>query len=116
MRRAFFAVALLPALPGCVAYEIRDELRASNASFRELARSREELESSNRQLAQVNRELAEVNKRLAESSSRLVEVEKRLTVIDRNLGYISSAVDTADRALPFVKVPPTASEALPPRQ
>jgi septal ring factor EnvC (AmiA/AmiB activator) len=104
-RCALILLAFLPVLPGCVAYEIRDELRTSNASFAELSLSREQLEESNRQLTAVNRQLAEVNRQLAESSARLTEVEKRMAGIDSNLGYIRSAVKTADKLVPFVKVP-----------
>lgn len=58
MRRFLAALCLtLPLLPGCVAYEIRDELRTTNFRLSSLETQLEELQRTNQRLEVVRQQL-----------------------------------------------------------
>lgn len=68
-------VPMVAALPGCVAFEIRDELKKAN----------EHLATANTQLMAANTELDIANAKLQEANSRLVQANRDLTVVNGHL-------------------------------
>lgn len=85
MRRILAIVLLLPVLPGCVAWEIRDEMRLATY----------QLEDVRCNLEKVHTQLGDVKSRLDTTNDRLSEVETGLERLDAT----NASLDTANSAL-----------------
>lgn len=100
--RLVMLAAMIPALPGCVFWQIRDELTTTNRQLQDLERLRNTLnqleEHSLMQLTQANTSLRNVNARLTEVNDNLDKVEKQLANAHTRLETLES-IDRSLRSL-----------------
>lgn len=95
--------ATLLMLPGCVAFEIRDELRKTN----------ENLAAANTQLMVANTELDAANAKLLEANARLVDANRDLTTVNGHLGSLRNTLDNIDSMIPFINITDDGPEPAP---
>ncbi|MFN7021468.1 MAG: hypothetical protein ACK4WH_09095 [Phycisphaerales bacterium] len=87
----FLAVSIFPliALPGCIAWEIRDEIRATNQHLCEvkpaLVHTLHSVEETNQAIARTQAQLAEVQAALTQTQTHLASVHFSLKRTDGNL-------------------------------
>lgn len=79
---AFFSVQVLP---GCVVWEIRDEMRRTNA---QVGAVQESLSSTNQRLAGVDSQLTGTNERLSGTNERLQGTNSSLSGVEEQLALL----------------------------
>lgn len=109
-------------LPGCVVWEIRDELRGANKQLGEVQASLGKLDETNQSLVDTNKALAQTNKsiddvqaglaRIDTTNSSLDGVDKRLAVLapiqtslnrlDQHLAALRRTIGRIDSVIPFL--------------
>jgi hypothetical protein len=112
--RVLIAAMALCSLPGCVVWEIRDEMRGANAHLTEVKQT---LDTVNSSLAAANQALADANARLDEVDVGLARIDKTnielerlamLSSIDESLGRLDThlasvrkTIGAIDTMIPF---------------
>ena len=85
LRALLVCLAAAVALPGCVAWEIRDEMRRTNDSLATLRTDLEKLEKTNAMLDDVSAQLKDLRERqlsqVAVTNERLTELHARLETL-----------------------------------
>lgn len=109
-------------LPGCVVWEIRDELRGANKQLGEVQASLGKLDETNQSLVDTNKALDQTNKsiddvqaglaRIDTTNSSLDGVDKRLAVLtpiqtslnrlDQHLAALRRTIGRIDSVIPFL--------------
>lgn len=101
--RLVIAVPLLFALPGCVAWDIRDELRVTNKELDEvntgIARTNERIEDVAADLQLANQKLDALQERL----DLLDSMSASLAKLDEHLASLRKTVENIDSVVPFVE-------------
>lgn len=92
-------LVLLPFLPGCIAWEIRDQLKTVNAQLAEVNGSvtvtHSEIQQVKNRLNTMNADLGTTNDKLLEANTKLVDVQSGLTRVDTT----NSSLGTLDQQL-----------------
>ncbi|HLP85974.1 MAG TPA: hypothetical protein VK157_16605 [Phycisphaerales bacterium] len=95
----FALVPVLPLLPGCIAWEIRDQLKTVNAQLAEVNGSvtvtHSEIQQVKTRLNTMNADLSTTNDKLLEANTKLVDVQSGLTRVDTT----NSSLGTLDQQL-----------------
>lgn len=105
MHRAILCLLLLPLLQGCIAWEIRDELRSVNSS---LARVESQLADTNHLIDNVQDQLTQLeatNDKLAALQERLAlldSINASLANLDRHLASLRETIRSIDSAIPLL--------------
>lgn len=106
MRKLQLTVALLLTgvlLPGCIAWEIRDEVRTTNEHLCEvgptLAYTLHGVEETNRQIELTNARLAEVQAALALTQAQLSTVQATLKQTDEHMVAVSGTLGSTNPKL-----------------
>jgi septal ring factor EnvC (AmiA/AmiB activator) len=124
--RGFMRMFRLPAIlvlawfsgSGCVAYQIRDELRTTNQRLEKMSN---QLDKMSAELAQVNVSLAQTNQKMDRSNHSLAVMENSmdpirvsLRRIDDELAGFREMIDKIDRYIPVnikADTPPPSKQA-----
>lgn len=118
------ALLAIAPMPGCVVWEIRDEMRAANASMQEVRR---QIDHTSGLIAQVHGRLDQTNTLVTGVDRRLHRLEvldsiqASLAAVDEHLASLRRTIDNVDRAVPFMDVgdkaapPPAPEEPADPR-
>ncbi len=116
------SISVLSFLPGCVVWEIRDELRGANKQLGEVQASLQKLDETNQSLVDTNKALAQTNKSIDEVQQGLARidttngsldgVDKRLAVLnpiqasltrlDVHLAALRRTIGRIDSVIPFL--------------
>lgn len=113
--RAVLGASILPALlssPGCVVWEIRDEMKdihasiaKANATLDQLSQERlKTLDSISESLARADESLATIDVGLARIDQKLDTVSRSLASLDEHLASLRKTINSIDSAIPFLKV------------
>lgn len=103
--RALAAAACAASMSGCVAWDIRDELRQTN---QHLETSNQRLASIKGALDEANSELGDVKASLSTTNESMADIQKRLAVLDsieRSLTSLDDSLKTVKsliEKIPFV--------------
>lgn len=88
-----FALVFLTALPGCVVWDIRDEMRTTNSGMnnvrQQIGSVMDRLDKTNEDLDRTNQALAGVNSSLEGTNRKLAEVEQGLGRLDATNGSLT---------------------------
>lgn len=95
-----FALLCLTAMPGCVVWDIRDEMRTTNSGMNDVRKQlgvvedrlgsvMERLDKTNEDLERTNQALAGVNTALAGTNRKLAQVETGLERLDATNGSLT---------------------------
>lgn len=98
-----FAAVVMLSFPGCIAWEIRDEIRAANRQLGEvsptLAHTLHGVHESNLQVAATTARLAEVQGELNDTQSQLAQLQASLADTNRRLADVHAALGTTQPML-----------------
>jgi uncharacterized protein YoxC len=121
-RLILLVVPVLTILPGCVVWEIRDELRTANAKLGEVDDSLTKIDRTNDSIVKTNEALDHTNKIIADVEqglkridttnssldgldkqlSLLRSIESSLTRLDQHLASLRRTIGRIDSAIPFL--------------
>lgn len=115
MKRTLFLLVCVSMLPGCIAWEIRDEMRVTNQHLCEvkpmLVQTLLNIEDTNDKIDQTNARLVEVHGTLSETYAQLVVVHaslgkthEHLTAMDTALGRTNPKLLDLDAGLERLRV------------
>ncbi len=95
-----FCLPILASLPGCLAFEIRDELRLVNASMEDVKIKLDSVNSGLQKLERTNTVLADLDMKL----TALETTNASLSSIDAHLASLRKTLNSIDSTIPFLKV------------
>ncbi|MEQ9095952.1 MAG: hypothetical protein RIE32_06785 [Phycisphaerales bacterium] len=105
---AMLLAALASALPGCLAYEVRNELRQANASLEDIKIKLDGVNSGLQKLERTNTVLADLDMKL----TALETTNASLSSIDAHLASLRKTLNSIDSTIPFLKVSGDEEDAL----
>lgn len=115
MKRILPLALPLALLPGCIAWEIRDEMRTVNQRLADvqpvlvetrenLVRVNQDINTTNTQLAQVQTLLAQTNTQLTDVYARLGRVDEHLVAVGGVLGETNPKLVSVDTQLERMRI------------
>lgn len=101
MRHVFlFSISVLVLMPGCVVWDIKDGISASNEN---LVRIEGELTSIDEGLGLTNENLETVESRLASMDEQLKSLQTQLDATNTHLESLRKTINNIDNTIPFLK-------------
>jgi len=103
---AFGASLLLASLPGCIVWEIRDELVAVNEGLGQVQHRLDAVDQTNIKLDHLQAQLEDLQaqlKVLDSINASLASVDTTLKSLDRTLASVLNLVRQIDGAIPFLR-------------
>lgn len=108
LSRAILLTLLVLPLTGCVAWEIRDELRQTNVLLNSVSGTlrsvRQDLTRVNEQLDKTTTELPPMRTAVEGTAQRVEGVAPALRSIEDHLASLRRTIDNLDRAVPLPNV------------
>ncbi len=100
--------SLLAVLPGCIAWEIRDEIRTTNRHLCEvepaLVHTLHGIEETNRRIAEVHAAIQATQSQLADVQSELGKTEARLIAVSGTLDQTNPKLNNLDDGLERMRI------------